>query len=244
MISMMPWPSSIWESRGALIADAPVSLYADELAGLMGDRTLTEYLAAEHSAVAVARALSRLGKEVAKDRGAAEAYLALSRQLQPALQSVLRSYTAEERDELSVTSLWSAIPRSIYIQSSEPDRLFLRGIDGHLFDLPFDKELQNAGMTNVYSAQNMMTFVLPESLEKYVGPQQMFWMAQFKHELSAEMVSTDLYDPQDGLEVRYSMQVDDGDSSLNVTFRYADTSVGTTAATTTSLKFEGVRVSY
>jgi hypothetical protein len=99
-------------------------------------------------------------------------------------------------------------------------------------------------MTYVYSAQSIMSIVLPGSLEKYVGPQQMWWVTQFNHELSEELVSTDRYDAQDGLEIRYQMQVEEGDSSMHVSFRYADTSVGTTTATTTSLKFEGPRISY
>ena len=227
-------------------ADAPVPLDADELADLMGDRNLTEFVAADYAAIAVERALGRLGKDVSGDGGSSKAYLALSRQLQPVLQSVLKAYTPEERDELSVTSLWSAMPRSIYLQSTEPDRLYFRGIDGHLFDLPFDREQESTatGMTYVHTAQNMMTIVLPESLERFVGPQQMWWTTQFNHELNEEMITTDWNDPQDGLEIRYAMQVEEGDSSMNVSFRYADTSAGATAGSTTSFKFEGVRISY
>ena len=227
-------------------ADAPVPLDADELADLMGERNLTEFVAADYSAIAVERALGRLGKEVAGDGGGSKAYLAVSRQLQPVLQSVLKAYTAEERDELSVTSLWSAIPRSIYLQSTEPDRLYFRGIDGHLFDLPFDTEQESTatGFTYVHTAANMMSIVLPESIERFVGPQQMYWTTQFNHELNEEMITTDWNDSQDGLEIRFAMQVEEGDSSMHVTFRYADTSAGATAGSTTSFKFEGARVSY
>ena len=226
--------------------DTPIPLDADELADLMGDRTVTEFLGADHAAIAVERALGRLGKETVGDGGSEKVYQALVRQLQPVLQSVLRSYTEEERDELSVTSLWSAIPRSIYIQSSEPDRLYLRGIDGHLFDLSFDREQESgvAGMTNVYSAANMMTIVLPGGLEKFVGPQQMYWVTHFNHELSAEVVTTDLNDPEDGLEIRYALQVEGEGSSLHVTFNYANTSPGAAAGSTTSFKFEGARSPY
>jgi hypothetical protein len=227
-------------------ADAPVPLDADELSDLMGDRNLTEFVAADHSAIAVERALGRLGKEVAGDGGSSRAYLAVSRQLQPVLQAALKAYTAEERDDLSVTSLWSAIPRSIYLQSTEPDRLYFRGIDGHLFDLPFDKEQESTatGMTYVHTAADMMTIVLPESLERFVGPQQMLWTTQFNHELHAELITTDWNDPQDGLEIRYWMQVEEENSSMSVEFRYADTSAGAAAGSTTSFKFEGARISY
>jgi len=226
--------------------DTPIPLDADELADLMGDRTVTEFLGADHAGLAVERALGRLGKEVVGEGGSSKMYQSLVKQLQPALQSALRSYTEEERDELSVTSLWSAIPRSIYIQSSEPDRLYFRGIDGHLFDLSFDREQENgvAGMTNVYSVANMMTIVLPGGLEKFVGPQQMYWVTHFNHELSAEVVTTDMFDPDDGLEIRYAMKVEEGDSSLHVTFTYANPSPGATAGSTTSFKFEGARSPY
>lgn len=95
---------------------------------------MTEYLAAGHSAIAVERALARLGKEVAEDRSSAEMYGTLSKRLQPGSTVGTQGLHRTGADDLAVTSLWSAIPRSIYIQSSEPDRLYFRGIDGHLLN--------------------------------------------------------------------------------------------------------------